>query len=498
MKNNLKYDVVILGAGNAALCAALAAREQGAKVLLLERAPASFRGGNSYFTDGAIRFAYKNLDDIRKIIPELTDEQAAKVDVGSYTEEEYFEDLMRVTKGKANRDLAQRLVNQSYPTIQWLYNQGVRFSLLYQNQAFKSNDRYHFWGSLVVKSVGKGIGLIDTLFERAEQMGVEIWYEARGKALIKNSQGKITAIEVQRGEDTVKVEAEAIVLASGGFEANPEMRVSNLGSEWKDALVRGTQYNTGDGIRMAVEVGAVSYGDWEGCHSIATDLNAPVVGDFSKPGDIFKKHCYPLGIMVNKNGDRFVDEGADFRNYTYAKYGRAILNQPDNIAYQIFDNKVAKLLREEYELEEATRLEARTLEALAARIDIDKQRFLETVRSYNEAVLEGDYNPHIKDQKGTVGINPPKSNWALKIDTPPFLAFPVTCGITFTFGGLKVTTNSQVLDTNDRVIPGLYAAGELVGGLFYHNYPGGSGLMSGATFGKIAGTHAATERIIFK
>ncbi len=491
LKNNLKYDVVILGAGNAALCAAIAAREQGVKVLLLERAPASARGGNSYFTDGAFRFTYQNLDEIRKIIPELTDSQAAKVDVGSYTKDDYFQDLMRVTKGKANRDLAQRLVNQSYPTIRWLHLQGVKFSLLYQNQAFKSKGRYHFWGGLVVKSVGKGIGLIETLFERAEQMGIEIWYQARGQALFKDSQGKIIAIEIQHDEDIVKVEAKAIVLASGGFEANPEMRVRNLGQEWSNVLVRGTQYNTGDGIRMALEMEASPEGDWSGCHSIATDLNAPVVGDFSKPGDIFKKHCYPLGIMVNKKGVRFIDEGRDFRNYTYAKYGRAILNQPDKIAYQIFDNKVALLLREEYELEEATRIEAQTLEALAELIDIDKQRFLETIRSYNEAVSEGEYNPYIKDHKGTNCINPPKSNWALKIDTPPFLAFPVTCGITFTFGGLKVTTDTQVLDTNGRIIPGLYAAGELVGGLFYHNYPGGAGLMAGATLGKIAGECAA-------
>lgn len=486
-----KYDVIILGAGNAALCAALAAREQGAKVLVLERAPAQSRGGNSYFTDGAMRFAYNNLDELREIIPELTDEQAAIVDVGSYSEKDYFEDLMRLTAGKANQELAQCLVEHSYATIKWLHYQGLKFDLLYKNQAFKSNEHYHFWGGLTIGVVGKGVGLIQKLLERAQQLGIDIWYEARGVALRQNTQGKIVAIEIERHGEILVVEAKAIVLASGGFEANPQMRARHLGEEWKAALVRGTEYNTGDGIRMALEVGAKPYGDWQGCHSIATDRNAPSVGDFSQAGDIFKKHCYPLGIMVNKLGKRFVDEGADFRNYTYAKYGREILHQPDRIAYQIFDRQVAHLLREEYKTEKATRIEAATLEVLADRIELDKSSFLETIKSYNEAVLDGDFNPYLKDGKGTKGIQPPKSNWALKIDTSPFLAFPVKCGITFTFGGLRVNSKGQVLDRNEQPILGLYAAGELVGGIFYENYPGGSGLMAGATWGKIAGTNAA-------
>ena len=490
-----KYEVVIVGAGNAALCAAIAAREQGAKVLVLERAPAQARGGNSYFTDGAIRFAYQNIDDIRQIIPELTDSEAARVDVGSYSERDYFEDLMRLTEGKANRELVQRLVSESYPTLLWMHRQGVRFALLLENQAFKSNDYYHFWGGLVVKSVEKGIGLIDALFKRVQEMGIEVWYSARGLALIQSSEQKITGIKVLRGE-TIAVEAKAVVLASGGFEADLQMRVRHLGSEWKTARVRGTPYNTGDGIRMALAAGAQPYGDWAGCHAVATDLNAPAVGDFSQPGDIFKRHSYPLGLIVNKYGERFVDEGADFRNYTYAKYGQEILKQPGQLAYQIFDNKVAHLLREEYKRQEATRIEAPTLEALADQLDINKPRFLETVNSYNEAVQEGDYNPHSLDHKGTDDLHPPKSNWALRIDRPPFLAFPVTCGLTFTFGGLRVNPDGQVLDIGDRALSGLYAAGELVGGLFYHNYPGGAGLMAGATFGKIAGTSAAQYSLL--
>lgn len=244
---------------------------------------------------------------------------------------------------------------------------------------------------------------------------------------------------------------------------------------------------------MAIEAGAATFGQWSGCHSIGTDYNAPKVGDFTKPGDIFKKHSYPLGIMLNKEGKRFVDEGADLRNYTYAKYGREILKQPGQMAIQIFDAQVKPLLRKEYVLEEASEYKADTLEELIAQLPVDQKQFLETIQQYNEAVQEGEYSPNEKDGKGTTGITPPKSNWALKIEQGPFYAYPVTCGVTFSFGGLHVNPNGEVLGENGEMIDGLFAAGEMVGGIFYDNYPGGSGLMSGAVFGKIAGATAASR-----
>ena len=489
--SKLKYDIVVVGAGNAALCAAIAAAEQSVSVLVLERAPKQARGGNSYFTDGAIRFAYKNLDQIREILPELTETRAAQCDLGSYTEENYLETLINLTQGKIDRDLAQTLVSSSYQTIQWMHQQGVKFALLDRNQAFKSEGRYHFWGGLILKAVGRGVGLIESLFARALDLGIEVWYETRAIGLIKNTQGQISGIKIKRGQKTFTLETAAVILASGGFEANTLMRKSYLGPLWEKVVVRGTRYNTGDGIQIAKQVGAQPFGDWSGCHAITTDSHATAYGDFTLPGDIFKKHSYPLGIIVNKNGLRFVDEGADFRNYTYAKLGREVLKQPDRIAYQIFDNQVSSHLRPEYFLPQATRFQADSLQELGQQISIDTLIFLATIRSYNQAVCEGNYNPSILDRKKTRGISPPKSNWALKIEVPPFYAFPVICGITFTYGGLKVNRNAQVLDRQDRVIRGLYAAGELVGGLFYHNYPGGAGLMAGATFGKIAGENAA-------
>ena len=243
---------------------------------------------------------------------------------------------------------------------------------------------------------------------------------------------------------------------------------------------------------MALAAGAMSWGHWSGCHAVGWDMNAPPFGDLDV-GDGFQKHSYPFGIMVNAEGRRFLDEGADFRNYTYAKYGRAILAQPGNFAWQIFDAKVARLLRDEYRIRRATRVRADTLEALADKLEgVDRDGFLAEVAAFNAAVKRDvPFDPTVKDARGTEGLAIPKSNWANPLDTPPYEAYGVGCGITFTFGGLRIESDGQVIDSDGRPMAGLYAAGELVGGLFYFNYPGGTGLTAGAVFGRIAGASAA-------
>lgn len=489
-KSNVQADVVVVGAGNAALCAALSARENGVNVIVLERAPKQKRGGNSFFTDGAIRFAFNGIEDIRKIIPEMTDQEAENITIPVYSDDQYYDDLMRVTKGKSDPDLANQLVKRSYETMAWMRENGVTFELGYENQSFEKDGKQQFWGNLPIKTHDKGIGLVKQLNERAEALGIDIWYETRAVKL-ETENNQITGIIVEQGKERVTIKTKSVVLACGGFEANQEMRSKYIGPEWQAAIVRGTQYNTGDGLQMALDAGAQKYGDWSGCHSIGTDANAPKVGDFNKPGDIFKKHSYPLGVMLNKDGERFVDEGADFRNYTYAKYGREVLKQPDHIAFQIYDDQVRRMLRKEYNLEEATYCQANTIEGLADAIPVNKTQFLKTINEYNTAVQDGTYNPTEKDGKGTTGITPPKSNWALRIEKGPFYAFPITCGITFSFGGLHVNPKGEVLNKQGEPLAGLFAAGEMVGGIFYENYPGGSGLMSGAVFGKLAGASAA-------
>jgi tricarballylate dehydrogenase len=486
-------DVVVVGGGNAALCAALAAREAGAQALLIEKALPHERGGNSFFTAGGFRFTHAGLDDLRRdVLVDLTDEEAVTVDVPPYTTDQFLGDLMRLTEGLSDPDLADVLIRRSRPTVVWMRRHGVRWILMMARQSYHVGGKHRFWGGLSVEAVGGGPGLIEALYEGAERLGVEVRYGTKATRLLLDARGAVRGVTCRGPDGFFEVSARAVVLASGGFEANPEWRTRYLGPGWELAHVRGTRHNTGDGIRMALEVGAQPYGNWSGCHAVAWDAGSPPFGD-RRVGDMFQKHSYPLGIIVNVRGERFVDEGADFRNYTYAKYGREILRQPQRLAFQIFDQKVVPILREEYRIRQVTRAEAATIEELARKLEIAPEGLVRTVSAFNAAVGPGAFNPAVLDGKGTRGLVPPKSNWAQALDTPPFVGFAVTCGITFTFGGIRVTPRAEVLDTEDRPIPGLLAAGELVGGLFYENYPGGTGLMAGAAFGRLAGEQAAAH-----
>ncbi|MEM7067429.1 MAG: FAD-dependent tricarballylate dehydrogenase TcuA [Pseudomonadota bacterium] len=487
-----EYDVVIVGAGNAAFCAAHAAVEKGANVLMLECAPEAENGGNSRFTAGAIRFAYDGVDDIRALCPDLSEDQIAITDFGTYTQDQFFDDMFRVTRFRTDPSLCEQLVTKSNATMHWLREKGIRFMPIYGRQAFKVDGRFKFWGGLTLEAWGGGPGLVDAHTEIAKKCGVEIRYETRVIDLLA-ADGVITGVRVKHQGEVSEVPAKAVILAAGGFQANTEWRTRYLGQGWELAKVRGTRFNTGEGIRMALEAGASSKGNWSGCHAVGWDNNAPEFGDLDV-GDGFQKHSYPWGIMVNATGKRFVDEGADFRNYTYAKYGRIILEQPDQFAWQIFDSKVSSILRDEYRIKQVTKVKANTLEELAEKLEgVDPNAFLKEVAEYNAAVNQDiPYDPNVKDGRCTVGLEVPKSNWANTIDEGPFEAYQVGCGITFTFGGLRIDPDTaQVLDQDHAPIPGLFAAGELVGGVFYFNYPGGTGLINGAVFGRIAGDAAA-------
>jgi tricarballylate dehydrogenase len=484
-------DVIVVGAGNAALCAALAAAEAGAAVTVLERAPEAQSGGNSRFTAGAFRCVYDGVDDLRALMPDLTDAEVESADFGTYTEAQFFDDMGRVTEYRTDPELCELLVTRSRPTMRWMQRRGVRFMPIWGRQAYRIGGRFRFWGGLTVEAWGGGPGLIETLYGLASAAGVEIRFGAHATALLADDDG-VRGVRMRQGGRTSDLRAAAVVLACGGFESNTEWRTRYLGPGWDLAKVRGTRFNTGEGIRMALDIGAAPFGNWSGCHAVGWDRNAPDFGDLAV-GDGFQKHSYPLGVLINARGERFVDEGADFRNYTYAKYGRAILAQPGQFAWQVFDAKVTGLLRDEYRIRQATRVRADTLEELASKLeDVDAPRALATLAAFNAAVMtDVAFDPNVKDGRGTRGLPVPKSNWANPLDTPPFEAFAVTCGVTFTFGGLKIDRAGRVIDADGAAIPGLYAAGELVGGLFYNNYPGGSGLMAGAVFGRIAGAGAA-------
>jgi tricarballylate dehydrogenase len=483
-------DVIVVGAGNAAFCAALAAREQGASVLMLEAAPEDESGGNSRFTAGAIRVVYKGVDDIKTLIPDLTQAEIDSTDFGTYTQDQFFDDMAQVTQHRADPDLVELMVTRSFDTLCWMRDKGVRFIPIYGRQAFKIDGKFKFWGGLTVESVGGGPGLVNMLTEAAKKQGIEILYRTRALDLLHDG-ARVQGVRVRQDGKIRELRGKSVVLASGGFEANPEWRTRYLGPGWDLAKVRGTRFNTGDGIRMALDIGASPRGNWSGCHAVGWEMNAPEFGDLAV-GDQFQKHSYPFAIMVNATGKRFVDEGADFRNYTYAKYGRVILEQPNQFAWQIFDQKVKHLQRDEYKIRQITKVTADTIEELAKKLDgVDAEQFVKTIKEWNAAVRSDiPFNPNIKDGRHTEGLAINKSNWANTLDQPPYEGYAVTCGITFTFGGLRINTDGAVLNTDHQPIPGLYAAGELVGGIFYFNYPGGSGLISGAVFGKIAGTSA--------
>ena len=487
----MEYDVIVVGKGNAALCAALAAQENGAKVLMLEAASADEHGGNSRFAGGVMRFAYTGVEDLRRVT-DISAEEEANSDFGSNTREHFLDVMHELTQYRTDPDLSELLVNSGLDTMAWLRTKGAKFILNHGRQSGIIDGKRVYFGNMPIEVNGGGAGLVDYLDATAKKIGIEILYDTRVGSLIQEN-GAVCGVHAEQKGKAVDFRAKAVVLACGGFEANPEMRARYLGPGWDLCKVRGSRFNMGDGLKMALDIGAAPYGNWSGCHATGWDRYAPEFGDVSV-GDQFQKHSYIFGLLINAEGKRFVDEGYDFHSFTYAKYGGEVLRQPSQFAWQVFDSKVTKLLRSEYRIKMMTKVSANTLEELATKLEgVNPDGFLKTVRDYNAAVKKDvPFNHTIKDGKGTAGIEPPKSNWAQALDTPPYDAYSTTCGITFTFGGLRIDKETgQVINVHFHPIRGLYCAGEMVGGLFYFNYASGTGLVSGAVFGKIAGRGAA-------
>jgi tricarballylate dehydrogenase len=485
-------DVIVIGAGNAALAAAVSAREQGAsRVVALEKAPEELRGGNTHYSGGLLRFAFDRAEDLLPLVPDAEQQLPGfMTGVMPYPRALFRADLDRVTGNRSDPELADVLIGRSYETVRWMAGLGIVMEPALSLSGIKVGDTIKWSPGAVIRARHEGVGLSKMWFDVAAGHGVEVRYRSSAVRLLRDGRGRVTGVVVQDPGGFSELIAKAVVLGCGGFEANPEWRARYLGRPWDHAKVRGTRYNTGDGLRMALECGALPHGQWTGCHSTPIDANAPPHGD-RKLTDKTNRLSYPFGVLVNARGRRFFDEGEDFQFYTYAKLGGIILNEPGGVAWQVFDQKVTHLLEGRYRTGKP--IVADSLEALVAALPLDQAACRATLDAYNAAVESGPFDPTALDGLGTRGLDLPKSNWAQRLDKPPFVAYPVTGGITFTFGGVKVDGRAQVVDTRWEPIPGLYACGEMVGGLFHGNYPGGTGLMSGAVFGRIAGAAAAGE-----
>jgi len=491
------YDVIVAGAGNAALAAAVSARENGAeKVLVLEAATKDMRGGNTHWSGGILRFAFDDPDDIKPLLPGVEKDYLNFYDgVQPYTYDDFKGDLMRVTAGRTDPELSHVLISNSKDAVFWAHDHAkIPMEPARSIAGVEVNGVVHWPKGAIVRAEHEGVGLSAHWFKAAERDGCEIRYEATARELLQDKAGRVSGIRVQEKSTLHDITAKAVILACGGFEANAQWRAQYLSRPWDHAKVRGTRHNQGDGLRMAMDVGAMPCGQWSGRHSTPIDADWEDFAD-RKLTDKSNRLSYLYGVVINRNGLRFVDEGEDTQFYTYAKYGAAILDEPGGKAYQIFDQKVIHLLEPRYEYAKKP-LVADTLEALVEMMDIDdKKQALKTLQDFNKAACDDDkFDPSQKDGLSTKGLSPEKTNWAIRLDKPPFHAYAATGGITFTFGGLRINTDAQVIGTDWRVIPGLYTCGEMVGNLFHYNYPAGTGLVSGQVFGRIAGRNAAKEK----
>lgn len=489
VKKKINCEVLVVGGGNAGLIAAIEARNAGANALVIEKAPRKVRGGNSRLSGGLFRIAYpEGTKDFNYLLQGMNLPKG-EIEIEPYPKEEFYNKMMRLSEGFSDRGLTEIFVEKSLEVVTWMKEQGVQWDL---NPVYMVKKGDHlFWpaGITVLLASGAGEGLVETLYKIVESRGIEVLYETAAHSLVINSDGVVCRVIAKDPNGFIRIDSKNVILACGGFQANPEWRRRYLGEKWDLVKLRGTRYDTGEGIKMACDIGAQTIGHWGGCHASIVSEDSPMIEAASAGSE---RYSYQYCIMVNRNGERFIDEGEDFIVFTYAKFGKEILRQPGSVAFQIFDAKTIPLLRPEYQ--DAVRVESNSLEEVAEELDINVKRFLKTVEEFNKAIVdEKPFIAHKLDGRCTRGLNPDKMNWAQKIDTPPYRAYAVVCGLTMTYGGLKTNEKTQVIDTTDRPIQGLYAVGEITGGFFYHNYPSGTGLVRGAVMGRIAGREAATN-----
>ena len=455
-----QWDVIIAGGGNAALCAAIEAAEAGAKVLLVEAAPKTYRGGNSRHTRN---FRCMHAGPLSV----LTD---------SYGEAEYFDDLIRVTKGETDEHLARMTIRKSEEALPWMEAHGVRFQPSLSGTLSLSRTNAFF--------LGGGKALVNAYYRQAEALGVTVIYDTQ-ITHVHLEGNRVTAMDLTAGEEMRKLPTRSAILASGGFQGDIDWLARAWGPAARNFLIRGTPYNKGVVLRDMLDQGTQSVGDPTQCHAVAIDGRAPKFDG----GIVTRLDCVPFSIVVNKNGERFYDEGEDVWPKRYAIWGRLVAAQPDQVAYSIIDAKSRDLFMPSvYPPEEAD-----TIEGLGQRLGISGNKLRETVEAFNAGCRAGDFHPTELDGVATEGVTPPKTNWARPISEPPFYGYSLRPGVTFTYLGLKVDDTARVQGPQGP-LENVWAAGEIMAGsILGQGYLAGFGMTIGTVFGRIAGQEAAAH-----
>ncbi len=459
---SIKYDVLVVGGGNAALCAAISARRDGSSVLVLERAKEFYRGGNTRHTRN-MRCAHDEATDT------LT---------GPYPEDELFEDLMRVTEGETDQELAKHMIHESKDMLNWIVDQGVKFQPPLGGTLGLGRTNSFF--------LGGGRAMLNALYETAERIGVHICYEAEVTELEIDNGMFLSAKAALQGDgtDQIVIQAKSLVAAAGGFESNIDWLKKYWGDAAENFLIRGTANNQGSILKMLLDNGAQEIGDPTQCHAVAIDARAPKYDG----GIITRLDCVVFGIVVNNQSERFYDEGEDIWPKRYAIWGRLVAQQPDQIAFIVFDHSVLKKFMPSL----YPPIKADTISDLARKLEIPVQTFEETVANFNSSVIEGNFDHTILDDCRTEGIIPPKTHWARRIETPPFYAYPVRPGITFTYLGVRVDKNARIQMSDGTPSANMFAAGEIMSGnVLGRGYAAGIGMTIGSVFGRIAGREAS-------
>ncbi len=445
-----QFDVLVAGGGNAALCAALSAAESGARVAVVECAPREFRGGNSRHT--------RNLRRMSE----------------AYPENEYFDDLRRVTEGETNEELTRLAIRESQPSTDWMRSHGVRFQPALRGTLHLNRTNAFF--------LGGGKALLNAYYAAAERLGVRVFYDTEVVA-INIHRGRFESVRVSWNGQTTEIRANALVAAAGGFESNREWLEEIWGEAARNFLIRGTPYNQGKVLRLLLANGAEPVGNPAHCHAVAIDARAPRCDG----GIVTRLDCLPLGIVVNQRGERFYDEGEDLWPKRYAIWGWLVAQQPGQIAFSIFDSKALGLFIPAAH----PPVQAGSIHDLAANIGLSCDALEATVRAFNQAVQPGGFDHTALDQCRTSGLTPAKSHWARALDTPPFFAYPLRPGITFTYLGVRVDRNARML-MKDGLASNVLAAGEIMAGnILGKGYLAGIGMTIGTVFGRIAGREAA-------